>query len=121
MDIKTLQDYTRQSVAEMKTPFRSATEIMLALTEELGEVATEVALIEQVGSKAEWNRPPNAERLTEEILHMLNLLLALANHYNRLYSNLIAAWFCRIIQSRIGRIKEFLFYHSANSALSGFT
>ena len=82
MDIKTLQDYTRQSVAEMKTPFRSATEIMLAITEELGEVATEVALIEQVGSKTEWSKSPNVENLAEEISHALNLLLTLANHYD---------------------------------------
>jgi NTP pyrophosphatase (non-canonical NTP hydrolase) len=82
MDIKTLQDYTRQSVAEMKTPFRSATEIMLAITEELGEVATEIALIEQVGSKMEWSKSPSVENLAEEISHVFNLLFALANHYD---------------------------------------
>jgi NTP pyrophosphatase (non-canonical NTP hydrolase) len=79
MDIQVLQDYTRQSVAEMKTPFRSAAEIMLAMTEEFGEVATEVALIEQIGSKTEWSRQPSLEHLAEEISHMLNLLLTLAN------------------------------------------
>jgi hypothetical protein len=38
-----------------ETPFVSGIEIMLALTEELGNVASEVALIEQIESKTEWS------------------------------------------------------------------
>jgi hypothetical protein len=46
MDLQELQ------AQALENPFRSSTEIMLTMTEELGEVATEVALLEQIGSKA---------------------------------------------------------------------
>ena len=57
-------------------------EIMLALTEELGEIATEVALLEQIGCKAEWRKPPREASLAEEIIHAINLLSALANQFD---------------------------------------
>lgn len=81
MKLKSLQIWNRQSAAEMKTPFRSGTEVMLALTEELGEIAKEVAQLEQIGSKVEWERAPSVERLGEEITHLLNLTCTLANFY----------------------------------------
>jgi NTP pyrophosphatase (non-canonical NTP hydrolase) len=91
MDIAILQEFIRQSTSNIKTPFRSVSEIMLAITEELGEVATEVALIEQIGSKTEWSKSPSIEGLAEEISHVINLLLVLANHYeidlNQLYTD----------------------------------
>jgi NTP pyrophosphatase (non-canonical NTP hydrolase) len=62
--------------------FRSAADIVLALTEELGEVATEVALLERVGTKTAWTRDPDVERLRDEISHLRNLLGALAEWYN---------------------------------------
>lgn len=82
MDITELQEAVRRGVARLKTPYRSGTEIMLALTEELGEVATEVALLEQVGSKAEWRKEPDVKRLAEEMTHLLNNAFALANHFH---------------------------------------
>jgi NTP pyrophosphatase (non-canonical NTP hydrolase) len=65
----------------MKKPCSSGAEFMLAATEELGEVAQEVALLEQVGSKATWQKEPSVDRLGEEISHALNCLIALANQY----------------------------------------
>lgn len=62
MDFRAMQIEMRQSVAKMKAPFRSGTEIMLALTEEVGEVAREVALHEHIGTKAEWDKAHNARR-----------------------------------------------------------
>lgn len=82
MHVKVLQDHLRQSAADMKTPFRSGAEVMLAITEELGEVATEVALLEKVGSKAGWSKTPSVARLTEEITHVINTVIALANLYD---------------------------------------
>jgi NTP pyrophosphatase (non-canonical NTP hydrolase) len=77
----------------MKTPFRSASEIMLALTEELGEIAQEVALVEQIGSKAEWERSPQVERMAEEMAQLINLIAVLANHYEiDLNRALAASW-----------------------------
>ena len=43
-----LQGAIKRSVAKFKTPYRSGTEVVLALTEKLGAVATEVALLEQI-------------------------------------------------------------------------
>lgn len=71
----------------MEAPFQSGAEVVLALTEELGEVAQEVALLEQVGSKAEWNKQPSVDRLAEELTHLLNLVAVLANVYNIDLSN----------------------------------
>lgn len=62
-------------------PFQTAPEIMLAITEELGEVAREVALIERIGTKAAWTKEPSKERLAEEITHLLNCIAALADFY----------------------------------------
>ena len=81
MEVKALQSYVQQSGSEMKKPFGTATEIILALVEELGEVSQEIALIEQIGSKAEWAKQPSKERLAEELMHVLNVILALANFY----------------------------------------
>lgn len=55
---------------------------MLALTEELGEVATKAALLEQVGSKSQWQKEPDAAYLAEEITHLLNNIFALADHFH---------------------------------------
>lgn len=70
-----------QGRCAVETPYRSGTESMLTFTEELGEVATEVALLEQVGSKAQWQKEPDVEHLAEEMTHLLNNTFALANHF----------------------------------------
>ena len=75
MDLQELQART------LENPFRSGTEVMLAMTEELGEVATEVALLERIGTKANWQKEPSTERLAEEIKHLLNCTFALANQF----------------------------------------
>ena len=81
MDISELQRAVRRGVAKSKAPYRSGTEVVLAMTEELGEVATEVALLEKVGSKAAWQKEPDVKRLAEEMTHLLNNTFALANHF----------------------------------------
>lgn len=81
MKIGQLQTYVKQSGREMQQPFRSASEIMMAIVEELGEVAQEIALLEQIGSKAAWDRQLSQVRLAEEMTHLLNLIFALANFY----------------------------------------
>lgn len=61
---------------------KNAAEIMLALTEEIGEVAQEVALLERIGSKANWVKAGDRERLGIEISHAMNCLRALAEFYD---------------------------------------
>jgi NTP pyrophosphatase (non-canonical NTP hydrolase) len=65
----------------MPSPFRTGSEIIVALTEEVGEVACEVALLERVGSKADWERAPDRRALATEIRQVINLLCVLANHF----------------------------------------
>jgi NTP pyrophosphatase (non-canonical NTP hydrolase) len=81
MTLSELQSRVRQANAEMKAPFSSGTQCMLALTEEVGEVAQEVALLERVGSKASWQKDGSVERLADEMTHAMNCLLSLANYY----------------------------------------
>ena len=81
MEIGTIQEWVGKQGAALPNPFRSGTEIMLAIAEEAGEVATEVALLERVGTKAGWEKEPSTARLAEELTHLLNLTVALANFY----------------------------------------
>lgn len=64
-----------------KKLFKNSSEIMLALMEELGEVAQEVALLEKIATKKDWEKEGSKERLNEEISHVENLLLELKKYY----------------------------------------
>lgn len=82
MNLKELQEQVKNSPVMAPNPFKSGVEIVLAATEELGEVAQEVALLEKVGTKANWSKEPSTERLAGEISNTINCLVSLANHYN---------------------------------------
>ena len=82
MDLLTIQQWLKATDAKQSYPFRSSAECVTAMIEELGEVATEVALLERIGTKAGWSKAPSAERLTTELLQLLNTLIALANRYD---------------------------------------
>ena len=82
MEIKQLQEKVKQSTLLNSNPFKNPAEIMLAITEETGEVAQEVALLERVGTKATWQKEPSKERLSKEISNLLNCIIGLANHYD---------------------------------------
>lgn len=71
----------QEKVLKNKDLFTNSSEIMLAMTEELGEVATEVALLERIGTKKQWDKKGDKERLGEEISHLMNLTMMLANYY----------------------------------------
>ncbi len=81
MEIKKLQERILESSKASTNPMKNPAEIMLAATEELGEVAQEVALLERIGTKATWQKEPSKERLANEISNVLNCLVGLANHY----------------------------------------
>lgn len=81
MNLKELQEKVKASPVMAANPFKNPSEIMLAATEELGEVAQEVALLEKVGTKAGWTKESSTERLGGEIANTINCLIALANHY----------------------------------------
>lgn len=65
----------------MKKLFNNSVEIMLALTEEIGEVAQEVALLERIGTKSDWKKEGDKMRLVGEISHVRNLLDQLEECY----------------------------------------
>jgi len=81
MEIKDLQLKIKESGQQMTNPFKSSSEICLAITEEMGEVAQEVALLEKIGTKVGWEKEPNKDRLAKEISQLLNCIITLANHY----------------------------------------
>ncbi len=72
----------QENIKTLPNPFKNPQEIMLAATEELGEVAQEVSLLEKVGTKVNWEKEPSKERLAEEIRNTINCLAALANYYD---------------------------------------
>src|SRR4051812_9095559 len=70
MDLATIQEWLRAADAQQPHPFRSSAECVTAMVEELGEVATEIALLEQIGTKAVWSKTPSTERLTTELIQL---------------------------------------------------
>lgn len=82
MDLNDLQRIIQERGVAMGIKPQSATEIMLGITEELGEVAKEVALFEQVGNKVNWKRSPDKELLAEEISQLMVNVVSLATHYD---------------------------------------
>lgn len=56
-------------------------EILAAITEELGEVATEVSLFEQIGNKVNWKRKADKNLLEREIAQLLINTISLASAY----------------------------------------
>ena len=81
MEIAQIQHLIQQGDEKDPNPFRSAAEILTAMIEESGEVAQEVALLERIGTKAQWSKPASRERLSEEMVQLLNTIFALANYY----------------------------------------
>ena len=82
MDLATIQQWLQATDTKQPYLFRSSAECVTAMVEELGEVATEVALLERIGTKAGWTKAPSTESLTTELIQLLNTLVALANRYD---------------------------------------
>ena len=82
MDLATLQKEVRERGIKMGIKPQTAVDIMLGITEEVGEVAKEVALFEQVGNKVNWKRSADKELLAEEISQVLVNVISLASHYD---------------------------------------
>ena len=81
MNLATIQKWLQTIDTKQPYPFQSSAECITAMVEELGEVATEVALLERIGTKAGWSQAPSTERLTIELVQLFNTLIALANRY----------------------------------------
>jgi NTP pyrophosphatase (non-canonical NTP hydrolase) len=81
MDLQTLQQQNLDALTGDSPLFHTGGDVVVALIEELGEVAREVSLIERIGSKAAWELAPSVPRLAEELTQVLNLVCVLANCY----------------------------------------
>jgi NTP pyrophosphatase (non-canonical NTP hydrolase) len=81
MHLAAIQQLLQEADAQTPYPFRSAAEIVVTMTEELGEVVTEVSLLERIGTKAEWSKEPSTDSLAKELLHLMNMIVVLANRY----------------------------------------
>jgi NTP pyrophosphatase (non-canonical NTP hydrolase) len=81
MHLAAIQKLLQEADAQTPYPFRSAAEIVVTMTEELGEVVTEVSLLERIGTKAGWSKEPSTDRLAEELLHLMNMIVVLAKRY----------------------------------------
>lgn len=82
MDLTTLQTEVKERGIKMGIKPQTAVDIMLGITEEVGEVAKEVALFEQVGNKVNWKRSADKDLLAEEISQVLVNVISLASHYD---------------------------------------
>ena len=82
MEIKTAQQEAVNRGKKMGIVEQKPLEIVAAITEELGEVVTEVALFEQVGNKVNWKRKADKQLLAREISQLLINVMSLASHYD---------------------------------------
>jgi len=82
MDLNTLQKKIMERHAGMGMHWNNPAEIVLSITEELGEVAKEVALFEKIGNKVNWKRSPDKDLLSEEMTDLLITAISLATHYD---------------------------------------
>jgi len=81
MDLDFLQKEVQERGKKMNIKPQTPVEVLVGITEELGEVAKEVALFEKIGNKVNWKRNPDKALLSEEISHLLVNVVSLASHY----------------------------------------
>lgn len=58
-----------------------ALDMLARLTEECGEVASEIRKMEKKGSKVYFNISTNREKLADELVDVLNVIASIANLY----------------------------------------
>ncbi len=57
-------------------------EILATTTEELGEVAQEILLLEKVGGKKRWTREGSVDAVAKELSDLLTNIFCIAEHYD---------------------------------------
>jgi len=81
MNIKQVQRDVADRGKKLGIKKQKPLEILAAITEELGEVATEVSLFEQIGNKVNWKRKADKKLLEREIAQLLINVVGLASVY----------------------------------------
>lgn len=82
MELKKAQSDAIKRGKKMGIKKQKPLEILAAITEELGEVATEVSLFEKVGNKVNWERKADKTMLAREISQLLMNIMSLASAYD---------------------------------------
>lgn len=81
MEIRTAQLEALKRGKKMGIKKQKPLEIFTAITEELGEVATEISLFEQIGNKINWKRKADKKLLAMEISQLMINIMSLASYY----------------------------------------
>lgn len=81
MNLKEIQQFVRK-MAEKFPEEEDALDILARLTEECGEVASEIRKIEKKGSKVRSELIGNKEKLADELVDVLNVIASIANLYD---------------------------------------
>lgn len=81
MELKQVQVSVTERGKALKMKKQKPLEVLAAITEELGEVATEVSLFEKIGNKVNWKRKADKKLLEREIAQLLVNVIGLATVY----------------------------------------
>jgi len=80
MNLLEIQQFVKK-IAEKFPEKEDAFDMLARLTEECGEVASEIRKIEKKGSKVYFNLSTSKEKLAEELVDVLNVIASIANLY----------------------------------------
>ena len=80
MNLLEIQQLVKK-IAEKFPEEEDSLDILARLTEECGEVASEIRKMEKKGSKVYFNVSPNKEKLADELVDVLNAIASIANFY----------------------------------------
>jgi len=70
-----------KKIAEKFPEEEDALDMLARLTEECGEVASEIRKMEKKGSKVYFNLSASKEKLADELVDVLNVIASIANLY----------------------------------------
>ena len=80
MNLLEIQQLVRK-MAEKFPEEEDALDMLARLTEECGEVASEIRKMEKKGSKVYFNISTNREKLADELVDVSNVIASIANLY----------------------------------------
>ena len=81
MNLLEIQQLVKK-IAEKFPEEEDALDMLARLTEECGEVASEIRKMEKKGSKAYFNLSTSREKLADELVDVLNVIASIANLYD---------------------------------------
>lgn len=80
MNLLEIQQFVKK-IAEKFPEEEDVLDMLARLTEECGEVASEIRKMEKKGSKVYFDISTNKEKLADELVDVLNAIASIANFY----------------------------------------